>query len=172
MKGPEAHAPPSQTDGEHTQRARPIPIALRGQTGQDSDEQLDDESDIGSMETDIEYAKYQVSIGRDLPSIMDADHPVQDERCSPGQETIDCDQVEALGAAFAKPDSDIEISDLAPQAIEVEVECRTHAKHDREITGRTPAPQLKRQRNEDYDLDDFPFPDGFHRAAVAPGDWQ
>eukprot|EP00959_Pyramimonas_sp_CCMP1952_P251165 5249372-Pyramimonas_sp.AAC.1 len=70
------------------------------------------------MENDIEYADCQVSIGRDLSSIMDADHPVQDERWPPGQETIDCDQVEALGAACAMPDSD-EMGDLTPRAVEV-----------------------------------------------------
>eukprot|EP00959_Pyramimonas_sp_CCMP1952_P217521 4549148-Pyramimonas_sp.AAC.1 len=26
--------------------------------------------------------------------------------------------------------------------------------------------------NEDYDLNDSPLPEGFHRTAVAPGDWQ
>eukprot|EP00959_Pyramimonas_sp_CCMP1952_P239036 4995640-Pyramimonas_sp.AAC.1 len=70
------------------------------------------------MEEDIEYANYQVSLGRDLSSIIDADHPVQDERWSPVQDTIDYDHVEALGKAFAIPDSDTEISDLPPQAVE------------------------------------------------------
>eukprot|EP00959_Pyramimonas_sp_CCMP1952_P413831 8670929-Pyramimonas_sp.AAC.1 len=124
------------------------------------------------MEEDIEHAHYQVSLGRDLSSIFDADHPVQDERWSPGQDTIDYDHVDALGKAFAMPDSDIEISDLTPQAVEVEMEYQTQAKHDREITGRTPAPQLKKQRNDDYDLNDSPLQEGFHRTAVAAGDWQ
>eukprot|EP00959_Pyramimonas_sp_CCMP1952_P034008 713163-Pyramimonas_sp.AAC.1 len=61
------------------------------------------------MEEDIEYANYQVSLGRDLSSIIDADHPVQDGRWSPGQETVDYDHVGALGKAFAEPDSDTEI---------------------------------------------------------------
>eukprot|EP00959_Pyramimonas_sp_CCMP1952_P083865 1753897-Pyramimonas_sp.AAC.1 len=74
------------------------------------------------MDNDIEYANYQVSLGRDLSSIVDADHPVQDERWSPGQDAIDYDQVEALGEAFAILDSDIEISDLTPQAVEAETE--------------------------------------------------
>eukprot|EP00959_Pyramimonas_sp_CCMP1952_P044403 927875-Pyramimonas_sp.AAC.1 len=73
------------------------------------------------MEEDIEYANYQVSLGRDLSSIIHADHPVQDERWSPGQDTIDYDHVEALGKALAEPDSDTEISDLPPQADEAEM---------------------------------------------------
>eukprot|EP00959_Pyramimonas_sp_CCMP1952_P378499 7928892-Pyramimonas_sp.AAC.1 len=70
------------------------------------------------MEEDTGYANYQVSLSRDLSSIMDADHPVQDERWSPGQETVDFDHVDALEKAFAEPDSDNEISDLPPQAVE------------------------------------------------------
>eukprot|EP00959_Pyramimonas_sp_CCMP1952_P118251 2472272-Pyramimonas_sp.AAC.1 len=70
------------------------------------------------MEEDFEYANYQVSLGRDLSSIIDAEHPVQDERWSLGQGTVDYDHVEALGKAFAGPDADTEISDLPPQAVE------------------------------------------------------
>eukprot|EP00959_Pyramimonas_sp_CCMP1952_P303068 6341615-Pyramimonas_sp.AAC.1 len=50
--------------------------------------------------------------------------------------------------------------------------CPTQAKHGREIIGRTPAPQFKKQRNEDYDLNGSPLQEGFHRTAVATGDWQ
>eukprot|EP00959_Pyramimonas_sp_CCMP1952_P205078 4288355-Pyramimonas_sp.AAC.1 len=166
-------ARPTVPDGwGNAQGTHPIPIALNGQTGQDSDEQFDDRDDINSIEENIDYANYEASFGRDLSSIIDEDHPVQDERWSPGQDTIDYDQVEALGEAFAIPDSDIEISDPTPQAVEVEVECQTQANHDQETAGRTPAPQLKKQRNEDYDLNDSPLQEGFHRTAVATGDWQ
>eukprot|EP00959_Pyramimonas_sp_CCMP1952_P302450 6328413-Pyramimonas_sp.AAC.1 len=103
---------------------------------------------------------------------MDADHPAQGERWSSGQETMDFDQVDALEKALAEPDSDIEISDLPPQAVEVKVEYQTQAKHDGEATGRTPAPQLKKQRNEDYDLNNSPRQEGLYGSAVAPGDWQ
>eukprot|EP00959_Pyramimonas_sp_CCMP1952_P427978 8962924-Pyramimonas_sp.AAC.1 len=71
---------PTVPDGwGNPQGTHPIPIALNGQTGQDSDKQFDDGNDINSMEEGIEHANYQVSLGRDLSSIMDADHPVQDE---------------------------------------------------------------------------------------------
>eukprot|EP00959_Pyramimonas_sp_CCMP1952_P177879 3717699-Pyramimonas_sp.AAC.1 len=103
---------------------------------------------------------------------MDADHPARGERWSPGQNTMDFDQMDALEQAFAEPDSDVEISDLTPQAVEVEIEHQSQANHDREATGRTPAPQLKKQRNEDYDLTDSPLQEGLYRSAVAPGDWQ
>eukprot|EP00959_Pyramimonas_sp_CCMP1952_P395636 8289668-Pyramimonas_sp.AAC.1 len=63
-----------------------------------------------------------------LRYLFDAGHPVQDERWSPGQDAIAYDRVGALGKAFAIPDSDIEISDLTPQAVEVETEYQTQAK--------------------------------------------
>eukprot|EP00959_Pyramimonas_sp_CCMP1952_P155400 3251359-Pyramimonas_sp.AAC.1 len=47
-----------------------------------------------------------------------------------------------------------------------------HVEHDRETTGRTPAPQHKKHRNEDYGLNVSPLQEGPYRAAVAPGDWQ
>eukprot|EP00959_Pyramimonas_sp_CCMP1952_P203450 4254626-Pyramimonas_sp.AAC.1 len=101
---------PTVPDGwGNAQGTYPIPIASNGHTSQDSDEQLDDGDDISSMEEDIEYANYQVSLGRDLSSMIDADRPDQDERWSPGQDAIDYDHVEALGKAFAVPDSDTEI---------------------------------------------------------------
>eukprot|EP00959_Pyramimonas_sp_CCMP1952_P134050 2804153-Pyramimonas_sp.AAC.1 len=80
---------------------------------------------------------------------MEADHPAQGERWSPDG-------------------SDEDASDLTPQADKAE----TQAKHDRGSTGRTPAPQLQKQRNEDYDLNDSPLKEGFYRPAVASGDWQ
>eukprot|EP00959_Pyramimonas_sp_CCMP1952_P170750 3568254-Pyramimonas_sp.AAC.1 len=49
---------------------------------------------------------------------------------------------------------------------------QSHAQRDREITGRYPAPQLKKHRNEDYALNDSPLQEGFYRTAVATGDWQ
>eukprot|EP00959_Pyramimonas_sp_CCMP1952_P017871 379001-Pyramimonas_sp.AAC.1 len=56
--------------------AHPIPIALNGQTCQDSDEQLDDEDDVNSMEADMECASYQVSPSWVLPLMSAADRPV------------------------------------------------------------------------------------------------
>eukprot|EP00959_Pyramimonas_sp_CCMP1952_P194940 4076441-Pyramimonas_sp.AAC.1 len=44
--------------------------------------------------------------------------------------------------------SDEDTSILTPQADRTE----TQTKHERESTGRTPAPNLKKQRNEDYEL--------------------
>eukprot|EP00959_Pyramimonas_sp_CCMP1952_P240346 5022829-Pyramimonas_sp.AAC.1 len=71
---------PAAPDGwGNTQGTHPIPIALNGQTGQDSDEQLDDEDDINSMEEDIYYANSQVSPSRGLSLMSDADNPVSDE---------------------------------------------------------------------------------------------
>eukprot|EP00959_Pyramimonas_sp_CCMP1952_P015892 336063-Pyramimonas_sp.AAC.1 len=70
------------------------------------------------MEEDIGYANYPVSLSRYLSSIIAADHPAQDGRSSPGQETIDYDHLEALGKALVEPDSDTVISGLPPQAVE------------------------------------------------------
>eukprot|EP00959_Pyramimonas_sp_CCMP1952_P056694 1184192-Pyramimonas_sp.AAC.1 len=64
---------------------------------------------------------------------MDTDHPAQGERWSPDG-------------------SDVDASDLTPQAVKADIEHQSQAKHDGEPTGRTPAPQPKKQRNEDYDL--------------------
>eukprot|EP00959_Pyramimonas_sp_CCMP1952_P178410 3729247-Pyramimonas_sp.AAC.1 len=80
---------------------------------------------------------------------MEEDHPAQGERWSPGG-----------------PDEAASI--LTPQADRTE----TQAKHERESTGRTPAPQPKKQRNEDYDLNVSPRREGFYRTAVTSGDWQ
>eukprot|EP00959_Pyramimonas_sp_CCMP1952_P273597 5718676-Pyramimonas_sp.AAC.1 len=110
----------------------PIPIAFNGQFGQDSDEPIDKEHEINSMEEDFEYANKGVSLSRELPSLMDADHPAQGEKWPPDG-------------------SDEDTSDLVPQADKAEIDHQYQAKHDRGTTGRTPAPQLKRQRNEDYD---------------------
>eukprot|EP00959_Pyramimonas_sp_CCMP1952_P055033 1150021-Pyramimonas_sp.AAC.1 len=49
---------------------------------------------------------------------------------------------------------------------------RIHVKHDRETTGRTPAPKHREHKNEDYDLNASPLQEGFDRTTVAPGDWQ
>eukprot|EP00959_Pyramimonas_sp_CCMP1952_P057520 1200840-Pyramimonas_sp.AAC.1 len=155
--------PPSVPDGwGRAHGTYPIPIALDGQAGQDSDEQLDDENDINSMEEDIEYANFQVSPGQDLSLMSAADHPVPDGRSSPGQETVDYDHLEDLVKALAEPDLDTTNSDLPPQADEVEMGSQYHVKHDREITGRTPAPQHKKHRSEDYDLNDSPLQEGFY----------
>eukprot|EP00959_Pyramimonas_sp_CCMP1952_P340223 7125888-Pyramimonas_sp.AAC.1 len=131
----------------------PIPIALNGHFGQDSDDPMDREHEINSMEKDFDYASKGVSLSRDLSSLMDADHPVQGERWSPDG-------------------SDEDATGLTPQADKAETDYQSQAKHDRESTGRTPAPQLKKQRNEDYDLNDSPLEEGFYRLAVASGDWQ
>eukprot|EP00959_Pyramimonas_sp_CCMP1952_P218343 4566671-Pyramimonas_sp.AAC.1 len=55
-----------------------------------------------------------------------------------------------------------------PQADRTE----TQAKHERESTGRTLAPHLKKQRNEDCDLNVSPLKEGFFRPAVTSGDWR
>eukprot|EP00959_Pyramimonas_sp_CCMP1952_P007307 153136-Pyramimonas_sp.AAC.1 len=45
-------------------------------------------------------------------------------------------------------------------------------KHEWESTGRTPAPNLKKQRNADYELNASPLKEGFFRNATASGEWQ
>eukprot|EP00959_Pyramimonas_sp_CCMP1952_P366653 7678910-Pyramimonas_sp.AAC.1 len=101
------------------------------------------------MEEDFDCINKGISLSRDLSSLMEADHPAQGERWSPDESGEDT-------------------SELTPQADRTE----TQAKRDRESTGRTPAPQLKKQRNEDYGLTDSPLKEGFYRPAVASGDWQ
>eukprot|EP00959_Pyramimonas_sp_CCMP1952_P107835 2254880-Pyramimonas_sp.AAC.1 len=86
------------------------------------------------MEEDFDCINKGISLSRELSSLMDADRPAQGERWSPDG-------------------SDEDTSNLTAQADRTE----TQAKHDRESTGRTPAPQLKKQRNEDYDLNDSPL---------------
>eukprot|EP00959_Pyramimonas_sp_CCMP1952_P230981 4828689-Pyramimonas_sp.AAC.1 len=93
------------------------------------------------------------SLSGELSSLMDADHPAQGERRSPDG-------------------SDEDTSDLTPQADKADIEHQSQAKHDRELTGRTPASQLKKQRDEDCDLNDSPLQEGFNRPAVASGDWR
>eukprot|EP00959_Pyramimonas_sp_CCMP1952_P031520 661232-Pyramimonas_sp.AAC.1 len=65
---------------------------------------------------------------------MEEDIPAQDERCSPDG-------------------SDEDTSILTPQADRAGAQ----AKHGRGSTGRTPAPHLKKQRNEDYELNVSPL---------------
>eukprot|EP00959_Pyramimonas_sp_CCMP1952_P312325 6537188-Pyramimonas_sp.AAC.1 len=45
-------------------------------------------------------------------------------------------------------------------------------KHEREFTGRTPAPRLKKPRDEDYELNVSPLKEGVFRNAATSGDWQ
>eukprot|EP00959_Pyramimonas_sp_CCMP1952_P225453 4714838-Pyramimonas_sp.AAC.1 len=54
----------------------------------------------------------------------------------------------AQGERWSPDGSDEDTSVLTPQADRTDAQ----AKHERESTGRTPAPHLKKQRNEDYDL--------------------
>eukprot|EP00959_Pyramimonas_sp_CCMP1952_P104810 2190688-Pyramimonas_sp.AAC.1 len=64
------------------------------------------------MEEDFEYANKGVSLSRDLSLIIDADHPAQGGRWSPDS-------------------SDVDTSDLTPQAFKADVEHQSQAKHDR-----------------------------------------
>eukprot|EP00959_Pyramimonas_sp_CCMP1952_P032747 686817-Pyramimonas_sp.AAC.1 len=73
---------------------------------------------------------------------------------------MDFDLMDAMEKAFAEPDPDVDISDLTPRVVEDEIDHQSQAKHDGGPTGRTPAPQLKKQRNEDYDLNDSPLQEG------------
>eukprot|EP00959_Pyramimonas_sp_CCMP1952_P450931 9441126-Pyramimonas_sp.AAC.1 len=43
--------------------------------------------------------------------------------------------------------------------------------HEREPTGRTPALNLKKQRNEDYELDVSPLKKGFFRNVTTSREW-
>eukprot|EP00959_Pyramimonas_sp_CCMP1952_P250764 5241650-Pyramimonas_sp.AAC.1 len=45
-------------------------------------------------------------------------------------------------------------------------------KRERESTGRAPALNLKKQRDEDYELNVSPLKEGFFRSATASGEWQ
>eukprot|EP00959_Pyramimonas_sp_CCMP1952_P299232 6258809-Pyramimonas_sp.AAC.1 len=69
---------------------------------------------------------------------MEEDIPARDERWSPDG-------------------SDEDAGILAPQADRAEAQ----TKHERGSTGRTPAPHLKEQRNEDYELNVSPLKEGF-----------
>eukprot|EP00959_Pyramimonas_sp_CCMP1952_P051185 1069713-Pyramimonas_sp.AAC.1 len=75
---------------------------------------------------------------------MEEDIPAQDERWSPDG-------------------SDEDTRILTPQADRAEAQM----KHERGSTGRTPAPHLKAQRNEDYELNVSPLKEGFFRNATA-----
>eukprot|EP00959_Pyramimonas_sp_CCMP1952_P397490 8329051-Pyramimonas_sp.AAC.1 len=70
--------------------------------------------------------------------------PAQDERWSPDG-------------------SDEDTRILTPQADRTE----TQMKHERESTGRAPAPNLKKQRHEDYELNVSPLKEGFFRNATT-----
>eukprot|EP00959_Pyramimonas_sp_CCMP1952_P435161 9112045-Pyramimonas_sp.AAC.1 len=80
---------------------------------------------------------------------MEEDIPAQDERWFP------------YG-------SDEDTSILTPQVDRAEAQ----TKHERESTGRTLAPHLEKQGNEDYELNVSPLKEGFFRNAAASGDWQ
>eukprot|EP00959_Pyramimonas_sp_CCMP1952_P289853 6062044-Pyramimonas_sp.AAC.1 len=101
------------------------------------------------MEEDLDNINHEISLSRELSLLMEEDLPAHGERWSPDG-----------------PDEEISI--LTPKADRTE----TQAKHERESTGRTPAPHLKKQRNEDYDLNVSPLKEGFLRPAVTSGDWQ
>eukprot|EP00959_Pyramimonas_sp_CCMP1952_P267398 5591256-Pyramimonas_sp.AAC.1 len=75
---------------------------------------------------------------------MEKDIPAQDERWPPDG-------------------SDEDASILTPQADRAEAQM----KHGRGSTGRTPAPHLKKQRNEDYELRASPRKEGFFRNATT-----
>eukprot|EP00959_Pyramimonas_sp_CCMP1952_P134842 2821754-Pyramimonas_sp.AAC.1 len=70
--------------------------------------------------------------------------PAQDERWSPDG-------------------SDEDASILTPQADRAE----TQMKHERGSTGRTPAPDLTKRLNEDYELNVSPLKEGFFRNATT-----
>eukprot|EP00959_Pyramimonas_sp_CCMP1952_P375333 7861134-Pyramimonas_sp.AAC.1 len=57
---------------------------------------------------------------------------------------------------------------LTPQADRADAQ----TKHERESTGRAPAPHLKKQRNDDYELNVSQLKEGFFRTAATSGDWQ
>eukprot|EP00959_Pyramimonas_sp_CCMP1952_P472937 9500877-Pyramimonas_sp.AAC.1 len=98
------------------------------------------------MEEDFDNINNEISLSRELSLMVEEDLPAQGERWSPdGSE-----------------------EDLTPQADRTEAQ----AKHERESTGRTPAPRLKKQRNEEYGLNVSPLKEGFFRPAVTSGDWQ
>eukprot|EP00959_Pyramimonas_sp_CCMP1952_P176589 3690784-Pyramimonas_sp.AAC.1 len=81
--------------------------------------------------------------------MLDEDIPARDRSCSPDG-------------------SDEGTSILTPQADRAE----TQTKHERESTGRTSAPNLKKQQNEDYEPNVSPLKEGFFRDATTSGEWQ
>eukprot|EP00959_Pyramimonas_sp_CCMP1952_P151726 3174678-Pyramimonas_sp.AAC.1 len=96
------------------------------------------------MEEDFDSINNAISLSRAMSVMIDEDIPAQDERWSPDG-------------------SDEDTSILAPKADMTE----TQMKHERESTGRTPAPNLKKQRNEDYELNVSPLKEGFFRNATT-----
>eukprot|EP00959_Pyramimonas_sp_CCMP1952_P284798 5954005-Pyramimonas_sp.AAC.1 len=81
------------------------------------------------MEESFDSINNAISLSRVLSVMMDEGIPARDKRWSPDG-------------------SDEDTSILALQADRAD----TQTKHERESTGRTPAPHLKKQRNEDYEL--------------------
>eukprot|EP00959_Pyramimonas_sp_CCMP1952_P082773 1729963-Pyramimonas_sp.AAC.1 len=69
----------------------------------------------------------------------------------------------AQGERWSPDGSDEDTSILTPRAGRAEAQ----SKHERGPPGRTPAPHLKRQRNEDYELNVSPLKEGFFRAAAT-----
>eukprot|EP00959_Pyramimonas_sp_CCMP1952_P087924 1839755-Pyramimonas_sp.AAC.1 len=59
----------------------------------------------------------------------------------------------AQGERWSPDGYDEDTSILTPQADRTEAQ----TKHERESTGRTPAPHLQKQRNEDYELNVSPL---------------
>eukprot|EP00959_Pyramimonas_sp_CCMP1952_P142853 2990617-Pyramimonas_sp.AAC.1 len=78
------------------------------------------------------------------------------------------DDLPAQDERWSSDGPDEDTSALAPQVDRTEAQ----AKHERESTERTPAPHLKKQRNEQYDLHVSPLKEGFFRPAVTSGDRQ
>eukprot|EP00959_Pyramimonas_sp_CCMP1952_P348113 7291346-Pyramimonas_sp.AAC.1 len=86
------------------------------------------------MEEDFDNINNDIFLSRALSVMMEEDIPAQDERWSPDG-------------------SDEDTSILTPQADRADIQM----KHERESTGRTPAPHLKKRRNEDYELNVSPL---------------
>eukprot|EP00959_Pyramimonas_sp_CCMP1952_P009252 192853-Pyramimonas_sp.AAC.1 len=89
------------------------------------------EENFGSINNDI-------SLSRALSMMLDEDIPARDKSWSPHG-------------------SEEDTSTLTPQADRTD----TQTKHERESTGRTSAPNFKKQRNEDYELNVSPLKEGF-----------
>eukprot|EP00959_Pyramimonas_sp_CCMP1952_P144073 3016139-Pyramimonas_sp.AAC.1 len=57
-----------------------VPIALNGQSGQDSDGPIEKDPDIYSMEEDLDSINNDISLSRALSAMVEEDIPAQDER--------------------------------------------------------------------------------------------
>eukprot|EP00959_Pyramimonas_sp_CCMP1952_P339983 7120193-Pyramimonas_sp.AAC.1 len=110
---------------------------------------MDKDREIYSMEENCDSTNNDISPSRALSVMMDEGILARDKSWSPDG-------------------SDEDASILTPQADRTE----TSTKREREATGRTPAPNLKKQRNEDYELNTSPLKEGFFRNATASGEWQ